>query len=60
MATPRPDLSVLSILDARARLGEGPVWDAASQTLFWVDVYNHRVHRFDPATGKTTTSIPGK
>lgn len=52
MATPRPDLSVLSILDARARLGEGPVWDAASQTLFWVDVYNHRVHRFDPATGK--------
>ncbi len=44
--------AIHNILDARARLGEGPVWDAASQTLFWVDVYNHRVHRFDPATGK--------
>jgi sugar lactone lactonase YvrE len=39
-------------LTARARLGEGPVWDAKRQQLFWVDVYNHRVHQFDPATGQ--------
>ncbi|MFM7427353.1 MAG: SMP-30/gluconolactonase/LRE family protein [Elainella sp.] len=38
-------------LTARARLGECPVWDAKRQRLFWVDVYNHRVHQFDPATG---------
>lgn len=41
-----------NILDARARLGECPVWDAVDQKLFWVDVYNHRVHQFDPATGQ--------
>ena len=41
-----------NILDARARLGEGPVWDAVDQKLFWVDVYNHRLHRFEPATGQ--------
>jgi sugar lactone lactonase YvrE len=40
------------VLSARARLGECPVWQAVGQKLFWVDVYNHRVHQFDPATGK--------
>jgi sugar lactone lactonase YvrE len=41
-----------NVFDARARLGECPLWDAADQKLFWVDVYNHRVHQFDPATGQ--------
>jgi len=50
--SPQPPHPPQPILDARARLGEGPVWDAVDQTLFWVDVYNHRVHQFDPATGQ--------
>ena len=45
-----PSLSI--VLAARARLGECPVWQAVGQKLFWVDVYNHRVHQFDSATGK--------
>ncbi len=45
-----PSISI--VLAARARLGECPVWQAVGQKLFWVDVYNHRVHQFDPATGK--------
>ena len=40
-----------NVLTARARLGEGPVWDGRSQLLYWVDIYNHRVHQFNPATG---------
>lgn len=39
------------VFQPRARLGEGPLWDDAAQLLYWVDIYNHRVHRFDPATG---------
>lgn len=39
------------VLTARARLGEGPVWDQDSGCLYWVDIYNHRVHQFNPETG---------
>lgn len=35
-------------VEARARLGEGPVWDDRTRSLFWVDIYNHRVHQFFP------------
>ena len=34
-----------------AQLGEGPRWDAATGTLFWVDILGQRVHRYDTATG---------
>lgn len=40
------------VLDARAELGEGPVWDARSARLIWVDIMRGGVHRFDPATGR--------
>lgn len=44
-------MTVQIVVDARARLGECPVWNVDRQQLFWVDVYNHRVHQYDPATG---------
>ncbi|MBE9010834.1 SMP-30/gluconolactonase/LRE family protein [Pseudanabaenaceae cyanobacterium LEGE 13415] len=37
-------------VDARARLGECPLWNVDRQEVFWVDAYNHRVHQFNPAT----------
>jgi sugar lactone lactonase YvrE len=43
-------LAAQPVLAARARLGECPVWDADRQRLYWVDIYNHRVHEFDPGT----------
>jgi sugar lactone lactonase YvrE len=31
-------------IDARATLGESPVWDAKTQTLYWLDVLERRVY----------------
>jgi len=39
-------------LDARASLGESPVWCAAEQVLYWVDINAPALNRFDPATGQ--------
>ena len=32
------------IFDAKATLGEGPVWDTKSQTLYWVDILEKRIY----------------
>jgi sugar lactone lactonase YvrE len=32
------------IFDAKATLGEGPIWDASTQTLYWVDILNKRIY----------------
>ncbi|WP_035991008.1 SMP-30/gluconolactonase/LRE family protein [Leptolyngbya sp. KIOST-1] len=49
--TTLPDLSAQNVLHARARLGEGPLWDSDQQALYWVDILNHRVHVFEPSSG---------
>jgi sugar lactone lactonase YvrE len=43
------------VLDARASLGESPVWSVAEQALYWVDINAPALHRFDPVTGSNTT-----
>ncbi len=32
------------IFEAKANLGEGPAWDAETQTLYWVDILNKRIY----------------
>jgi sugar lactone lactonase YvrE len=32
------------ILDAKAALGEGPVWDSKTQTLYWLDILEKRIY----------------
>jgi len=32
------------ILGAKATLGEGPAWDAKTQTLYWVDILEKRIY----------------
>ncbi len=57
MADPLP---LRNVLAARARLGEGPSWDAEAGVLWWVDIHNHRVHRWDPAAGEDTVYEVGE
>ena len=48
------------VLNAKAELGEGPVWDHRAQALWWVDINGHAVHRFDPDTGADTAHDVGE
>jgi len=45
------DVAVEVTLSIRAEHAEGPLWDAATARLWWVDITGQRVHCFDPATG---------
>ena len=46
------------LLDPRlpsCALGEGPVWDAEAQALYWVDIQGKTIHRYDVSTGEHKT-----
>jgi len=36
------------LLDLKAELGEGPLWHAPSQRLYWVNIMAGEVHLYDP------------
>jgi sugar lactone lactonase YvrE len=38
------------VIDAKAKLGEGPSWDQRFQRLFWVDIEGFQLHIYDPST----------
>jgi sugar lactone lactonase YvrE len=42
---------VTCVLDAKAQLGECPVWSAQEQALYWIDIHAPALHRFEPDTG---------
>jgi sugar lactone lactonase YvrE len=42
-------MDVELVVDAKAMVGEGPSWHAASRRLFWVDILEGNVHVYDPA-----------
>jgi L-arabinonolactonase len=49
------------VSDVRAKLGECPLWSAADQRLYWIDIDGQAVHRHDPTTGTDETRVaPGR
>lgn len=46
------DVSVEVVVGPGAQHGEGPLWDAASARLWWVDIAGQQVHCFDPDSGR--------
>lgn len=48
------------VLDVKAKLGEGPSWDAEAGRLFWVDIEGFHLHAYDPQTGQDTVYDMGQ
>ncbi|ODP28725.1 putative sugar lactone lactonase YvrE [Paenibacillus nuruki] len=43
------------VIDAKAKLGEGPSWDQQSQCLLWVDIEGYQLHMYYPSTHEDRT-----
>ncbi|MFC0267129.1 SMP-30/gluconolactonase/LRE family protein [Kushneria aurantia] len=41
---------------ADAIIGESPVWSAHRGELLWIDILGQRLHRYDPTSGRSTSS----
>jgi sugar lactone lactonase YvrE len=42
---------IVCVVDCQNTLGEGPVWFADEQKLYWVDIEKSEMWRYDPETG---------
>jgi D-xylonolactonase len=51
-ATPDAALEPELVVDTRCALGEGPLWHPLERRVYWVDIPNGRLFRYDPATGE--------
>ena len=53
-----PDSTVECVADVHAVLGEGPVWVAREQALYWVDIKGYRIFRLDGCGERSEWSTP--
>ncbi len=53
-------ISVDLLHDAKARLGESPVWDAEAGCIWWIDCIGKRLHRRSLAAGATAAVDVGE
>jgi len=50
-----------TLIDVKAALGEGPVWDVATQRSHWLDGVAGRIYRCDARGAKVQTwELPGR
>lgn len=43
--------------EIRSRLGEGPIWDAHAGVLYWLDIFQPSINRFDPTGGTNRATL---
>jgi sugar lactone lactonase YvrE len=46
-----PPMEITRLDLPRCKVGEGPVWDVAEQALYYIDIVERVVFRWDPASG---------
>ena len=49
------DANIEMVADEAALVGEGPVWDPRTNTLYWTDIRGGRYFQYDPVTGENAT-----
>lgn len=48
-------------IDAKAKLGEGSIWDPRTGILWWIDIEGKKIHRYDSRTEENQTfSVPSR
>jgi sugar lactone lactonase YvrE len=52
----KPEITVVAPI--RNRLGEGPMWNACEQALYWVDALAPAIHRLDDSAALSTWPMP--
>jgi sugar lactone lactonase YvrE len=40
------------VVACQSKLGEGPLWHPVEEVLYWLDIVQGRLHRFDPRSGE--------
>lgn len=45
------DIQIKCIAESNCTLGEGPVWDSKVRALYWVDILDNKIFRYDESTG---------
>lgn len=43
------------VVDKRAGVGEGSLWDSDRNVLYWVDILGHELYVYDPSSGQNRT-----
>ncbi len=52
MALLTANVEVESVLHYAAQTGESPFWSVAEQALYWIDIQQPALHRYEPASGQ--------
>ena len=53
------EIEIQVAVEAQNLLGEGPLWNWQEQRLYWTDIENNCIYRFDPQTGQRETFEAG-
>lgn len=51
---------VTLLVDIRAQVGEGAIWEPQKKVLYWVDILSSAVYEYNPATGENKTYHVGQ